>query len=110
MGPASVSAATRKSMRSVTCSQKRSASARSRATWSNHGHRTVPAWYSGTVSWLAAESRDHRRFNEDQWPVANASSVGNVAASHWFHYCADREMHLPEVLGWTVTEGMGPWC
>jgi hypothetical protein len=56
-----------------------------------------------TVSWLAADSRD-------QWPVANASSVGNVAASHRFHYCADREMHLPEVLGWTATERMGPWC
>ena len=73
------------------------------ATASTRGHRTVPAWYSGTVSWLAAESRD-------QWPVANASSVGNVAASHRFHSCADREIHLPEVLGWTATEGMGPWC
>jgi hypothetical protein len=50
------------------------------------------------------------RFNEDQWPVANALSVGNVAASHRFHYCAGREMHLPEVLGWTATEGMGSCC
>jgi len=98
-----VSAATRKWMRSVTWSPKWSAFARSRATASNHGHQTVPAGYSGTVSWLAAES-------QDQWPVAKASSVGNVAASHRFHYRADREMHLPEVLGWTVTEGMGPWC
>jgi hypothetical protein len=62
---------------------------------SRHGIRTV--------SWLAGESRD-------QWPVANASSVGNVAAPHRFHYCADREMHLAEVLGWTATERMGPWC
>jgi hypothetical protein len=105
-----VSAATRKSMLSVTWSPKRSASARSRATSSNHCHRAVPARYSGTVSWLATGSRDHRRVNEDQWPVANALSVGNVAASHRLHYCADREMHLPVVLGWTATEGMGPWC
>jgi hypothetical protein len=50
------------------------------------------------------------RFNEDEWPVANTSSVGDVAASHRFHYCADREMRLPEVLGWAATEGMSPWC
>ena len=49
-------------------------------------------------------------FNEDQWPVANASGVRNVAASHRLHYRADREMHLPEVLGWTATERMGPCC
>jgi hypothetical protein len=110
VSPASVSATTRKSMLTVTWSPKRSASARSRATSSNHCYRTVPARYSGTVSWLATGSRDHRRFNEDQWPVANASSVGNAAASHRLHYCADGEMHLPEVLGWTATEGMGPWC
>jgi hypothetical protein len=110
VSPASVSATTRKSMLTVTWSPERSASARSRATSSNHCQRTVPARYSGTVSWLATGSRDHRRFNEDQWPVANALSVGNVAASHRLHYCADREMHLPEVLWWTATEGMGPWC
>jgi len=110
VGPASVSAATRKWMRSVTWSPKWSTSARSRATSSNDGHQTVSARYSVTVSSLATGSWDYRRFNEDQRPVANASSVGNVAASHWFHYRADREMHVPEVLGWTATEGMGPWC
>lgn len=86
-----------------TCSISADQEDRPVATASTRGHRTVPAWYSGTVSWLAAESRD-------QWPVANASSVGNVAASHRFHSCADREIHLPEVLGWTATQGMGPWC
>ena len=108
MGPASVSAATRKSMRSVTWSPKRSASARSRATSSNHGHRTVPARYSGTVSWLATGSRDHRRFNEGQWPVANALSVGNVAASHGLHYRADREMRFTRGSGVDGDGGDGP--
>ena len=110
MSPAAASTATRKWMRSVTWSPKVVRIRAVEGTSSNHGHQTVPARYSGTVSWLATGSRDHRRFNEDQWPVANASSVGNVAASHRLHYCADREMRLPEVLGWTATEGMGPCC
>ena len=37
-------------------------------------------------------------------------SVVYVAASRRLHYRADREMHLPGVLGWTATEGMGPCC
>jgi hypothetical protein len=57
-----------------------------------------PASVSATRKWMRSVT------------VANALSVGNVAASHRLHYCADRDMHLPEVLGWTATEGMGPWC
>jgi hypothetical protein len=38
------------------------------------------------------------RFNDDQWPVADASSVGKVAASRRRHCRAYREMHQPEVL------------
>ena len=56
---------------------------------SNHAQRTVSAWYSGTLSWLATGSRDQRRSNEDQWAVADPISVDNVAASHRFHYRAD---------------------
>jgi hypothetical protein len=58
--------------------------------------------------WLATGSRDPRRFNEDQWPVANASSVGNVAASPRLHYRADREMRLPEGSGVDGDGGDGP--
>ena len=63
------------------------------------GHRIPSALYSGTVSWPATGSRDQGRFNEEQWPVANALSVADVAASHRFHYRADRGIALPEILG-----------
>jgi hypothetical protein len=69
------------------------------ATSSNHGNRTVPAWYPGTVSWLVTGPREQRRFTEDQRPVASALSVANVAASHRFHCRRDREMHLPGFWG-----------
>ena len=77
MSPASVSAATRKWMRSVTWSPKLSASARSRATSSNHGHQmavellTSPSSFVGTMFDRAAVSKlldDHSSGDRNEQP------------------------------------------